>query len=58
MRLDLLLGSAGGCPGSTCISPAWLEGVIRSLSGAQVSAWRALRDRAGHPGRRGLAKTA
>ena len=25
MRLDLLLGSAKGCSGSTCISPVWLE---------------------------------
>ena len=24
MRLDLLRGSAGGCPGSTCICPVWL----------------------------------
>ena len=31
MRLDLLQASARGCPGSTCISPVWLEGVIISL---------------------------
>ena len=33
--LDLPLGSARGCPGSTCISPVW-TGVIPSLS---LSPW-------------------
>ena len=32
MRLDLLLGSAKGCPGSTCISLCGWKGVKLSLS--------------------------
>ena len=32
MRLDLLPGSAKGCPGSTCISLCGWKGVILSLS--------------------------
>ena len=32
MRLDLLLGSAKGCLGSTCISLCGWKGVILSLS--------------------------
>ena len=32
MRLNLLLGSARGCLGSTCISPVWLERCKLSLS--------------------------